>query len=470
LVSRACFKNIITDVSKIEHNINFSIVLYFVTSFSRGRVMRNKKFADIILITLTISFIMVTLFRIFIFNGFIVELISFTTEAALVGAIADWFAVTALFRKPLGFSWHTAIIPRNKQKVIEAIVNVVESELLSSEVIRNKLEQVDIVDRFVNYIENVKTKIKFTNLLAKYGEGFLEKLDTPKIANYIEELLKRNLEQMKLSLHISNLLDISINNGMHEELLVTLTEELIKVAKKDSTRDVIYNILDSEKKKSMKTTTGFKRVFFELSLGIAEGTNSINISEASEAMQKELVEILISIKNKDNELYFKLKKALEEAGERIKTDETLSNSIEVWKQDIIEHLDLQEDLEKLISQTKDNAENNVMVINWISAELDKYWMSFKEDHKRREWINGIIKDTLYKIIESEHYLVGKIVKDTLSAFTDEALNTFIESKAGNDLHWIRINGAIVGAISGVIVFLFLNLFYDPLIQKLFLGI
>jgi uncharacterized membrane-anchored protein YjiN (DUF445 family) len=470
LVSRACFKNIITDVSKIEHNINFSIVLYFVTSFSRGRVMRNKKFADIILITLSISFIMVTLFRIFIFNGFIVELISFTIEAALVGAIADWFAVTALFRKPLGFSWHTAIIPRNKQKVIEAIVNVVESELLSSEVIRNKLEQVDIVDRFINYIENVKTKMKFTNLLAKYGEGFLEKLDTPKIANYIEELLKRNLKQMKLSLHISNLLDISIDNGMHEELLVTLTEELIKVAKKDSTRDVIYNILDSEKKKSVNTTTGFKRVFFELSLGIAEGTNSINISEASEAMQKELVEILISIKNKDNELYFKLKKALEEAGERLKTDETFSNSIEVWKQDIIEHLDLQKDLEKLICQTKDNAENNVMVINWISEELDKYWMSFKEDHKRRDWINGIVKETLYKVIESEHYLIGSIVKDTLGAFTDEALNTFIESKAGNDLHWIRINGAIVGAISGVIVFLFLNLFYDPLIQKLFLGI
>jgi uncharacterized membrane-anchored protein YjiN (DUF445 family) len=254
---------------------------------------------------------------------------------------------------------------------------------------------------------------------------------------------------------------------MHEKLLEILSEELIKVVKREKTRILIYNILDTEIKNSRNETKGFKRVFFELSLSLAEGTNSINISEAAEAIQKELVEILIGIKNKDNEFYIKLKGFIEEAGERLKTDEKLLTSIENWKIDILENLQLQKELERLIAQMKSEVTNNEVFIKWISEQLNKYWTEFKNDKKSRSLINEAVKETLQKVLQSEHYLIGKVVKDTLSAFTDEALNEFIESRAGNDLHWIRINGTMVGAIAGALVFLFLNLVYEPIIINLF---
>jgi uncharacterized membrane-anchored protein YjiN (DUF445 family) len=429
--------------------------------------MRNKRLADIILIALFIGFIGITIFRILIFNNLIVELVSFTIEAALVGGIADWFAVTALFKKPLGFSWHTAIIPKNKEKVVEAIVNVVENELLSSQVIKDKLGQIDIVDKLILYMDRMKTKVSLTNMFTKYSGSVLEKLDIAKISGYTEGVLKRSLKQIDLSIHISNIFEMCIKNGMHEKLLEILAEELIEVVKKERTRILIYSILDTEVKKGMNETRGFKRVFFELSLSLAEGTNSINISEAAESIQKELVEILRGIKNKDNEFYFKLKKFFEEVGERLKIDEKLLTSIENWKIDIIESLQLEKELERLISQIEMEVTNNEVLTKWISDQIDKYWNHFKGDNKSRNLINEAVKETLYKILQSEHYLIGKVAKDTLGAFTDEALNEFIESRAGNDLHWIRINGAMVGAIAGVLVFLFLNLVYEPIIINFF---
>lgn len=74
-----------------------------------------------------------------------------------------------------------------------------------------------------------------------------------------------------------------------------------------------------------------------------------------------------------------------------------------------------------------------------------------------------------KVLNAEHHLVGTMVKETLNTFTNEALNEFIESKAGNDLHWIRINGSIVGAVVGVILYLFVNLFYGPVVAPIIRG-
>ena len=70
--------------------------------------MKNKKLANRILLFLFLGFSLITLFRIFILDNFTVRMLSFTIEAALVGGVADWFAVTALFKEPLGFPWHTA--------------------------------------------------------------------------------------------------------------------------------------------------------------------------------------------------------------------------------------------------------------------------------------------------------------------------------------------------------------------------
>jgi uncharacterized membrane-anchored protein YjiN (DUF445 family) len=84
----------------------------------------------------------------------------------------------------------------------------------------------------------------------------------------------------------------------------------------------------------------------------------------------------------------------------------------------------------------------------------------------KDWTDSVLGGMLEKIITREHYLVGEIAKETLGAFTNERLIQFIEDKAGNSLQWIRINGSIIGAAAGLIVFLFTTLLYGPYVAPL----
>jgi|GEM_PF-407523 Predicted membrane protein len=471
--------------------------------------MKNKKLANRILLFLFLGFSIITLFRIFIMDNFTVRMLSFTIEAALVGGIADWFAVTALFKEPLGFPWHTAIIPKNRDKVIDSVAVMVENELLSSQFIEGKIKALHIIDLLISYIDNPNTKKSVAKLIEKYAQEISRRFDTGEIAENIESFLKDKLKNTNISVWLKKLADWAIEKGEYEHALETIINGLIIYVKKDSTKNEIYKILNEVVEKRKSETTGFKQLFLELSLDIAQGTNSINIKDAAESLQLELLKILINMKDKNDPIYIKLDQMLKEALQKMETDPVTINSIEKWKEEIIGRIQLKEELERFIKGAIDisvnvpaqienystdireefkgeitgqwtQSENHTIngsaqtgnsskVIQWLMIQVNKYWNNFKEDEKIKNWLEAYIKENLMKVIKAEHHLVGIMVKETLSEFTNEALNEFIESKAGNDLHWIRINGSIVGAVVGIILYLFVNLFYGPVVAPIIRG-
>lgn len=439
--------------------------------------MRNKKLANRILIFLFLGFILITLFKIFIFNNFTIELLSFVMEAALVGGIADWFAITALFRAPLGFTWHTALIPRNREKVIEAVSVMVENELLSYEFIKTKIEEVPIMDMLISYVENNNTKKGVAKFIEKYGQGVLSKFDTEKIAEYIEGFIKDKLKDVDISIQIKKIIDWAVESGQYEQLLENIIDALIVIASKESTKGEIYNIINDVIEENKSKATGLKRMFFEMALGIAKETDSVNIGDAAGSLQKELISILTNLKDKNDPMYIRFDQMVKDAIKKLETEPSVKDSIEAWKQEVMERIHLKDELQKIIngaikitsdaSNTLEVYNDNVTALNtspimqWLTAQIEKYWKNFKQDTKIKKWLEDYIKENLVKIIKAEHHILGMMVRDTLGSFTNEALNEFIEVKAGNDLHWIRINGSIVGAVVGVIIFLFEHLLYDP---------
>ena len=79
-------------------------------------------------------------------------------------------------------------------------------------------------------------------------------------------------------------------------------------------------------------------------------------------------------------------------------------------------------------------------------------------------------DTLCRVIQNEHDMIGGMVRETLAAYTDQDLNQFVEEKAGNDLQWIRINGSMIGGVVGLLLFLFLDFVYDPIIMPAIMSV
>jgi uncharacterized membrane-anchored protein YjiN (DUF445 family) len=447
--------------------------------------MKNKKLANKILVFLFLGFGIITLFRIFILDNFTVRMLSFTIEAALVGGIADWFAVTALFNKPLGFPWHTAIIPKNRDKVIESVSAMVESELLSPKFLEGKIKEIHIIDLLIAYIDKHDTKKSIAKLIAKYGQEAMGKINSNEIAGYIEAFLKTKFKSTNVSSKLKMLADWAIKNGEYDNFLETIIDGLIGFIKKDSTREEIYNILNDVVQKRKSETNGLKQMLLELSLDIAQGTNSLNLKDAAISIQETILQILINMKDKHDPMYIRLDEMLKENIKKMETDLVIINSIENWKEEIISKIQLKEELQKLIDgtikitanlpaeldshNTEWSTSSNAKIIKWLLIQVNRYWLNFKQDEKIKKWLEAYIKENIMKVLNAEHHLVGTMVKETLNTFTNEALNEFIESKAGNDLHWIRINGSIVGAVVGVILYLFVNLFYGPVVAPIIRG-
>lgn len=459
--------------------------------------MENKKKADRLLIILLFAFIINIFIRVYFHKNFYTEMISFVIEAALIGGIADWFAITALFKKPLGFPWHTAIIPRNREKVVDAIANMVENELLSEKTLKGKIKEIQIIGTIIDFADKyIKEGTKVYKLIEKAGTKVLDSINTEKLAKTIEKGLKNSLKEIDLSVYLSKTVRFAIKNGECKKLFVKMLDTLIIKAKENATRNAIENIINKGIEDELNKASGFKRMMMELALGVARGTNSVNTSDAADSIQEQLIEMLIRLKNEDDSLHIELLSKIEGIVEEIHTNPEAIENIEKWKLDTIEKITIYNQLNEVIEnifralrygikaenlendnklllegQGDENVQvyvNNVIpVIAWLKEQLNKYWEELKNNDNAKNAIENYIKEVVLKVIQAEHNFIGVIVKKVLNNLTDEALNEFIEQKAGNDLHWIRINGCLVGGIFGLIVFLLINGIYMPIVTSLF---
>lgn len=447
--------------------------------------MRNKKIADRLLIILMFVFIIIILLKVYFHKSFFMDMVSFVVEAALIGGIADWFAITALYKKPLGFPWHTAIIPRNRDKVIESVAYMVENELLSKKTLESKMEQLKFVDLAIKYIDtNSKTGEYIFPLIEKYVPKLLDSIDINRISNFIENGLKNNLKEVNLSSYLGRILIFMIKSDDCEKMLNSILDELTIRVNKESTKNEIYNILNEVVRKNIDNKKGIGKFLIEAALGLAEQTDSVNIHDIADSVQQELLKILLRLKDKNDPLHIQIIDKAEGIIKQLHADEKMIRQVEMWKLDTIEKITISNELNNIIgniiitlkqSIKKDNLQtekdevysnSTLPVINWIKKQVHNYWQDFKADDKTKNVVEDYIKDFIYKVIRSEHHVIGVVVSKTLNNLTDESLNDFIQKKAGNDLHWIRINGCMVGAIFGLVVFLFMNEIYLPILSKL----
>lgn len=456
--------------------------------------MENKKIADRLLFILLLAFIAIIFIKVYFYKGYLTEMMGFVIESALIGGIADWFAITALYEKPLGFPWHTAIIPKNRDKVIKSISDMVENELLSEKTLQGKIKELKIIDILIEYIDrSIKQRGYIFEFIQKYVIKFLDGINTDKLAAYIEDGLKDNLKQTDLSIYLSKILMFAVKSNECEKLFTNILEEIITKTKEENTRNEIYKMINELIRKNIDNKKGIQRFFMQVAVTLAEETDSVNTLDVAYSVQEQIIEMLLSLKDVNNPTHIEMINKIEQVIERLHTDEEVMLSVEKWKLDTIEKITIRNELnnviknsimalkygikeesvqvEDLLNKNTDTEDfqsylNSILpVVDWIKKQINSYWENFKNDNRAKRAIEGFIKEILYKFIKSEHHLIGIMVSETLNKLTDDSLNDFIQKKAGNDLHWIRINGCVIGAIFGLLVFLFMNEIYLPIISR-----
>lgn len=418
--------------------------------------------ADRLLCILFLLFI-IALFLKITYPGIIfTEGLFFCSEAALVGGIADWFAVTALFKKPLGFSYHTELIPRKREMLIQGCVQMVQNEFFSKKKLILRLKKVSLIDTFFIWIEENQGKEVFSGLLIEFIERSLMKIDSGKIAAKLEQEVKVNLKKIPLEALSMQVGEWLIHQHKEEEFFKYLLAELKNLLEGRAAQQKIVDYIEEYVEEQKKN------ILFALFAFAAQKTDIINYEEAAEVVREQLLNFVEELSEEDNPMRQWFLEKMQESMEELLRDETWQSMLKDWQDGIIENLSLQAEIKLFIdrmilsckrqpiAQDGNSLVAQVPITNFIVNEIDRGLEVLKTDVDTNQEVEAYLFDLVGRIILQAQALIGVIVNEVMEELSDEELNEMIYAKVDQDLTWIRMNGSIVGALLGLIIFSFIQ--------------
>ncbi len=350
----------------------------------------------------------------------------FCAEAALVGGIADWFAVTALFRKPLGFPWHTAILPRRRKSFIEATGRMLREEFFGRRTLVRKIRKIDFAGRLLGWLEEKQQRqraavwmgAKLPLWIHQYGSQSGKEL--------------KGLSQLQLE---SRTLQPMVAHG-----LVQLRAYVAKPEFKEKVNDYIEAYIDSKLKGPMAM----------MMAGFAQSMNIVNVEEASELVQKRLEELLKLVQEENTTEYEQFHASLEKLFAFYEKNLAVRQELNAILLNKLENLNFGEYL------LKQNDLGQGQVVAQLQQLLEdligKLVELLKANATLQNELNGLIYQLAARGALQARDMLGNIANDVLGTMTDEQINRLVYDKAEPDLLWIRMNGSIVGASIGLCIF------------------
>lgn len=410
----------------------------------------NHYKATIILIIVSVGFFITYPFN----NTFIGGLLSSGFCAAMIGGFADWFGVSALFRKPLGIPFKTEIIPRNREKIFNALSDMVGDELLTKENINQIINKSNISKLLIKYLSKNEEKQQFKEVAVRIVQDIIWKINPDEAGKLIEGLIKDNILNIKISTIIAAATELSIKKGYDTKLINFVVDELIKLSKAEQVTKLIVTLV----KETMHSyENGMKRRLFANTI-IFDMLLQLSPHDIAHIIQNKLVDYLYDFKNPMNSNRKKFMQWVDAKIVELKSDSKLQQKIENWKLvQIKNNLEIHIEIAKFIKNIKEeNSENSYAITNLTKKTDEQISKVIDEFQVNLQWQNKLdykMKGLLSQVALNNHNKIGGMVKENLNKFTNDILVQLIENKVGNDLQMIRINGSVVGGFVGMVVFI-----------------
>ena len=368
--------------------------------------------------------------------------------AAMVGGLADWFAVTALFRKPLGFSYRTAIIPRNRERIFHDLVAFVEEDLLTKDNILNTLAHYNVAELLIRFLEEHQGKEGAKEIARKVTQDVFALLDANEFGRVIEEMAKEHASRVQLFPALVQTLEWTVKNGYAEKVLDFLLDELTRIVEQAETRRVLADLLNQVKETYRQGGQSHK---------LAAWLLNMSAEHLVGAAQARIAAFLQNVKEPGHPLRGKLKSWLGGMIAQLKDNSIFQEKVEGWKAEVIRtKLSIRYQVGhylRYLRQTADQSGDGAgRIAENIAKAIDGWVDHFKADARQQAAFDAWVKNKLEAAVDKYHGQVAVIVKERLAELTDELLVEFIEGKVGDDLQMIRINGSLVGGLAGVLLY------------------
>ncbi len=366
--------------------------------------------------------------------------------AATIGGLADWFAVTALFRKPLGISYRTDILRRNRGRITEAIVTFTSEDLLSTENIMEIVRAQDTAGLLVSYLQDRGGRKEVISVLRACMLRVAADMDSALIARELSPALREGLSALALQNLAQSMCQI-LGEEVHSRRILRSFFLFLKEALKSPQAQ---NLLQENIRAFRKAYEGdsFGRAF-ALSLAGIDDAELLHIF--NDRMQKTLESLL----EEKGESYVRAKAGLEALLSALSREEAFQETMRRWASQLVERVDI-EGLVIYWLEHGVKAENPFWIpafVAFLGKQIDAFCAS--EDMQKR--LDTSIKDFLETEFRKHHGAIEGLIRERLAEFSDDALIHFVETRVEDDLQMIRINGAVVGSLVGMGLYLLVKI-------------
>ena len=399
----------------------------------RAALQRMKRLATGLLIAVTVVFLFARWAE--RTHGWVGYIRAFA-EAAMVGALADWFAVTALFRHPLGIPIpHTAIIPNRKDQIGESLGEFVQSNFLTREILDERLAGISAGHRLGLWLSEPSNASRAGRAVADALRGALEVIDDRDVSSGLQRLVIRRMEAIPVAPLIGRAIDMAIEGGHQQRML-------------DSVLTGLGGFLDDNQ------SVLRERLVRESPWWVPEPIDNKIFTKIFTGVQSFLTDVRA---DPDHEVRATIDQRINGLAQRLRSDPELLARGEAMKAELLAHPEVRAWLASLWGELK---RTTVHAINQHDSELrsriDNSIVVLGRRLATEPALQSKVDDWVSRsagyVIEHYRGEAAELISATVAKWDGKATSQRLELQVGRDLQFIRINGTIVGGLAGLVIY------------------
>jgi len=357
-------------------------------------------------------------------------------EAGMIGALADWFAVTALFRRPLGLPIpHTAIVPARKNDIGQALARFIRDHFLIKDAVLPKLSRADLAGRFGAWLAYEDNSRLVSRDLSIALEWLIGAVDSAALRQSLRDGLRRALDQASVSAGLGVVLDV-FTSGNHAESLV---DQLVQVG-----RNQLKANEDTIRQRIKDRSPWWLPKFVD--------------EEIFEQLVSELQRILDEVgDDPKHPARADFTQRLRDLKTALSEDPVIMERGQVLRDEFLQHPAVKRFLDDLWQRIRGYLGNALSdpgspIRIGLERELRSIGQRLQEDSEVSERLNRWLRELITYLVETYRQPLSEIVSDTVENWDATATAERIELYIGRDLQFIRINGTLVGGLVGVLIY------------------
>ena len=358
-------------------------------------------------------------------------------EAAMVGGLADWFAVTALFRHPLGLPIpHTAIIPRNKDRIGETLANFIRENFLIPSVVARRMQNIDVAGAAGRFLqtpagEGNRIRAGASRLIA----DIFESLDDERLGGIVKGAIATRIRKMEVSPLLGHALASAINEDRHVPMLEAAIRWMARAldANEPLIRDMVH--------KRANWVLKLAGLDAKLADAIVDGLRKLTVEMSTDPGHPVRQKVEEALAQLANDLQTR-----PETRERVEgmKDQLLDNkSVSLWMDAL-----WQRGREAMIRAARNP---DAVLAGKLGDVMKSMGATLERDPRIRAAINQFARRAAVGMAASYGSSMVKLVSETVRGWDARTVTGRLEAAVGRDLQYIRINGTLVGGMVGLVL-------------------